>query len=109
MWNFFNSLSRKGPIQRAAERHQKSQPRFATFLILTMIAMVSGLLVLAAHTQVPQITRAPGVVIPFGSYGKIESVDGGIVEAIYVQDGARVEKGDVLLDLRNPQLVREAD
>ncbi|MEO0371861.1 MAG: HlyD family efflux transporter periplasmic adaptor subunit [Pseudomonadota bacterium] len=109
MWKISDFLSRKGPIQRAAEKHQKAQPRFAAFLILTLVAMVSGLLVLAANTQVPQITRAPGVVIPLGSYGKIESVDGGIVEAIHVQDGARVEQGDVLLDLRNPQLIREAE
>lgn len=109
MWNFFNSISRKGPIQRAAEKHQNAQPRFAGFLILTFAGMVSALLILAANTKVPQITRAPGVVIPSGSYGKIESVDGGIVEAIHVQDGDRVEKGDVLLDMRNPQLVREAE
>ncbi|MEO1018763.1 MAG: HlyD family type I secretion periplasmic adaptor subunit [Pseudomonadota bacterium] len=109
MWKFFDYVSRKGPVQRAAEKHQRAQPRFAAFLILMLVAMVSGLLILAAHTRVPQITRAPGVVVPSGSYGKIESVDGGIVEAIYVQDGSRVEQGDVLLDLRNPQLIREAD
>ncbi|MEM7731978.1 MAG: HlyD family type I secretion periplasmic adaptor subunit [Pseudomonadota bacterium] len=109
MWSMLNTFSRKGPIQRAAEKHQKAQPRFAAFLVLTLGAMVSALLVLAANTQVPQITRAPGVVIPSGSYGKIESVDGGIVEAIHVRDGARVEQGDVLLNLRNPQLIREAE
>ncbi|MEM6589119.1 MAG: HlyD family type I secretion periplasmic adaptor subunit [Pseudomonadota bacterium] len=109
MWTVFNFFSRKSPIQKAAEQHKKAQPRFAAFLVMTLGAMVSALLILAANTQVPQITRAPGVVIPSGSYGKIESVDGGIVEAIHVRDGARVEQGDVLLDLRNPQLIREAE
>ncbi|MEM8974892.1 MAG: HlyD family type I secretion periplasmic adaptor subunit [Pseudomonadota bacterium] len=109
MWNSLKYFSRKGPLQRAVEKHHKSQPRFAAFLSLTLAAMVFGLFVLAANTQVPQITRAPGVVIPTGSYSKIESVDGGIVEAIHARDGAYVEKGDVLLELRNPQLVLEAE
>ncbi|MEM6566739.1 MAG: biotin/lipoyl-binding protein, partial [Pseudomonadota bacterium] len=105
----FKSFSRKGPIEKAAARHHKAQPRFAAFLVCTLAAMVSALLILAANTHVPQITRAPGVVIPSGSYGKIESVDGGIVEAIHVRDGATVKQGGVLIELRNPQLIQEAE
>ena len=109
MLNSFKSFSRKGPIQRAVDQHHNAQPRFAAFIALALAGMVSALLLLAANTHVPQITRAPGVVVPTGSYGKIESVDGGIVEAIHVRDGATVKKGDVLIELRNPQLVQEAD
>ena len=108
MLTSLRSFSGKGPIQKAADKYHKAQPRFAAFLVFSLAAMVCALLVLAANTQVPQITRAPGAVIPSGSYGKIESVDGGIVEAIHVRDGATVKIGDVLIELRNPQLIQEA-
>lgn len=104
------SLSPKsGPIQRANLKERARQPRLAAFLALAFSAMVASLVVLAGQTDVPQITRAPGTIVPTGDYPAIESLSGGIVQAVHVRDGQTVQAGDVLVELRHPDLSEEKE
>ncbi len=103
-----NAPAAVGPIDRAVARRKARRPRIAGMMALTLAAMIGGLIVLAWQTTVPQITRAPGVVVPMGNYPQIEVMDGGIVETVFVSDGQRVAAGDMLVALRNPDLLREA-
>jgi len=96
-----------GPLERAKQKRRAQQPRFAALLALTFSGMVAGLVVLASKTEVPQIIRAPGTIIPLGDYAQIETMDGGIVQAVHVRDGQTVEAGDILVSLRHPDLTRE--
>lgn len=102
-------FSKPGPIQRAKLNEQARQPRFAAFIALTFSGMVASLVLLAGQTDVPQITRAPGTIVPTGDYPAIETLNGGIVTAVHVQDGQTVEAGDVLVELRNPDLREEQE
>ncbi len=97
------------PLQRAEATAKMKQARFAMVIVVIISGMVLALMVLAANTQVPQIARAAGVVIPQGNYSRIESVEGGIVSSVLVRDGDLVEVGDVLLEVRNPSLVQERE
>ncbi|CUH78584.1 Hemolysin secretion protein D, chromosomal [Tritonibacter multivorans] len=101
--------SSSGPFQRAKLNERARQPRFATFISLTFTAMVGSLIVLAGQTDVPQITRAPGTIVPTGDYPAIETLSGGIVAAVHVLDGQTVEAGDVLVELRHPDLSDEQE
>lgn len=85
------------------------RPRFAAFLSLAVSAMVGCLVVLAGQTTVPQVTRAPGTILPVGAYPQIETMPGGIVRAVHVRDGQLVEAGDLLVELHHPDLTRERD
>ncbi|MGI9367710.1 MAG: HlyD family type I secretion periplasmic adaptor subunit [Ruegeria sp.] len=85
------------------------RPRFAAFLSLALSAMVGCLVVLAGQTTVPQVTRAPGTILPVGAYPQIETMPGGIVRAVHVRDGQLVEAGDLLVELHHPDLTRERD
>ncbi|WP_282119396.1 HlyD family type I secretion periplasmic adaptor subunit [Ruegeria atlantica] len=85
------------------------RPRFAAFLSLALSAMVGCLVVLAGQTAVPQVTRAPGTILPVGAYPQIETMPGGIVRAVHVRDGQVVEAGDLLVELHHPDLTRERD
>ncbi|WP_158541269.1 HlyD family type I secretion periplasmic adaptor subunit [Ruegeria sp. A3M17] len=85
------------------------RPRFAAFLSLAVSAMVGCLVVLAGQTAVPQVTRAPGTILPVGAYPQIETMLGGIVRAVHVRDGQLVEAGDLLVELHHPDLTRERD
>ncbi|MEJ6392126.1 HlyD family type I secretion periplasmic adaptor subunit [Gymnodinialimonas sp. 2305UL16-5] len=97
----------RGPIAKA-QRHQKKRgPRLAAFLALNLSALVGGLIILASHTIVPQITRATGTLVPVDNYTQIETMEGGIVDSVHVRDGAIVEAGDSLIALENPNLNRE--
>lgn len=98
----------RGPSARLAHHEQTAKPRFASFIALTIAGMVASLLFLAARTEVPQVVRAPGIIVPFGNYSQIESMDGGIVETVYVADGDTVKAGETLVRLRNPDLRRDA-
>jgi HlyD family type I secretion membrane fusion protein len=102
-------ISKSGPFQRAQLKERARQPQLAAFIALTFSAMVASLVVLAGQTDVPQITRAMGTIVPTGDYPAIETLSGGIVKAVYVQDGQTVEAGDVLIELRHPDLSEEQE
>jgi len=96
-----------GPISRADWRQDTRQPMVAALLVVVFSSMVAGLVFLAAVTDVPQVIRAPGTITPYGDYASIETMEGGIVEFVHQQDGARVARGARLIELRNPTLERE--
>lgn len=74
----------------------------ATLLVLSLT--VFGLLVWTGLTPVNVITSSYGQVMPSGYVQVIQHLEGGMVEAIPVREGQRVEKGDVLM-VMNPTSV----
>lgn len=95
-----------GAINRAKHKARTHRPRVAARIALSLSAMVVGLIVLAATTSIPNVTRAPGAILPQGHYSQIETIEGGIVEAIHVSEGQIVETGAPLIELKQPDLVR---
>jgi len=96
-----------GPIASAKRNTNGHQARFAALIAMMFSGLVASLVILAWHTNVPQITRAPGTIVPMGDYAQIEVMEGGIVERVYVQDGDHVQAGDMLVQLRHPDLSKE--
>ncbi|WP_302478107.1 HlyD family type I secretion periplasmic adaptor subunit [Ruegeria atlantica] len=96
-------------MERAKRSRSLRRPRFAAFLSLTVSAMIGSLVVLAGQTAVPQVTRAPGTILPVGAYPQIETMQGGIVRAVHVRDGQLVEAGDLLVELYHPDLTQDRD
>ncbi|AHD11543.1 type I secretion membrane fusion protein, HlyD family (plasmid) [Phaeobacter gallaeciensis] len=96
-----------GPIAKAKQRDKSRQARLAAMICMIFSGMVAALVVLAGRTDVPQITRAPGTIVPLGDYTQIEVMEGGIVERVHVRDGDQVKEGDVLVELRHPDLSKE--
>lgn len=62
-------------------------------IALIFICMVTW----AGFATVDEVTRGEGKVIPSRQLQVVQSVDGGVVEALFVQEGAYVNKGDVLV------------
>ncbi len=56
-----------------------------------------ALIIWAGFATVDEVTRGEGKVIPSRQLQVIQSVDGGVVEEIFVQEGAYVQEGDVLV------------
>ena len=107
MTNHVQGKGTSGPMDRAQRKRNLAKPRFAAIMSLIVAAMIGSLLMLAGKTQVPQITRAPGTILPVGTYPQIESMPGGIVSEVFVRDGQLVEQGELLVELRHPDLTRE--
>jgi adhesin transport system membrane fusion protein len=61
------------------------------------LALFAALLLWAAFAQLDQVTRGEGRVIPSSKRQVIQNLEGGIVKAIYVREGDKVTKGQVLL------------
>ena len=69
------------------------QPRLVLFF--TAIAL-SSFLLWAYFSEIDQVARAPGVVIPSSKIQIIQSKDGGVLLALPVGAGDRVEKGQII-------------
>ena len=84
------------PWERAELIRRLEQPQ----TYLWMMAAVMFLVVLwAGLTSVDKVVRVEGRIIPAGRSQSIQHLEGGIVAAIAVQEGAVVRKGDVLLSI----------
>lgn len=65
---------------------------------LTALAFV-GAVTWAAVSEIDQVSRASGQVIPSGRVQIVQSTDGGVIKTINVREGDRVRKGQVLITL----------
>lgn len=75
-------------------------------MILKAVALIFLVLLLwAAIAEVDEITRGEGKVIPSRSLQVLQSLDGGIVTEILVQEGQDVNPGQVLLRLDQTRFV----
>jgi membrane fusion protein, adhesin transport system len=72
-------------------------PRRATLLLIVIVAMFAGGIAWASWAELDEVTRGEGRVVPAGRNQVVQSLEGGIVEAIHVRAGDHVNKGDVLL------------
>ncbi|CAM3926606.1 HlyD family type I secretion periplasmic adaptor subunit [Rahnella bruchi] len=79
---------------RAAIITQKT-PLSLTVIYLIMIIMISAG-VWAHYAQVEEITAGEGTVIPASKEKIVQSLEGGILEALQVHEGEIVEKGAML-------------
>ncbi|MBI3445763.1 MAG: HlyD family type I secretion periplasmic adaptor subunit [Magnetospirillum sp.] len=64
-----------------------------------MAAIMLLVLVWALLTSVDKVVRVEGRIIPAGRSQSIQHLEGGIVAAINVQEGAVIHKGEVLLSI----------
>lgn len=81
------------------DRHDTPMKLAATLLYAVGIAVIV-ILVWAAVTNVPEVSVAPGQVVPRGHVKLIEPSSDGIIDKILVKEGQHVNAGDklVLLD-----------
>ncbi|SET81015.1 HlyD family type I secretion periplasmic adaptor subunit [Thalassotalea agarivorans] len=78
--------------QKLAAQHAR---RAIWLIALFLIAVV----VWAAISSLDEVVVGEGKVVPSSAVQRIENIDGGLLNEIYVQEGQRVEKGDSLLQM----------
>lgn len=93
------------PIRAAAKR--RGAGFFSHLLLISIISFFVIFLIWASLTELDEVTRGEGKVIPSTSIQIIDNLEGGIVSEILINDGDIVEKGQVLLEIDN--VLAEAD
>ena len=76
---------------------QSQKPLKTRMTLYIIVVTFVCLLLWAGFAKVDEITRGEGKVIPSQQMQVIQSVDGGVVEKVYVQEGEHVKKGDLLI------------
>lgn len=90
----FGSFEQQADVVMSRVRTQRAQ------LIVRAAVVVLLLLVLwACFAQVEEVTRGDGKVIPSKQLQIVQSLDGGVVSEILVQEGQVVEAGQLLLKI----------
>ncbi len=72
-------------------------------ILVTIFAFVVTFIVWASFASLDEVTRGDGRVIPSTEVQKLQSLEGGIVEAFMVREGDSVEAGQPLMRLRDVQ------
>lgn len=75
------------------------EPLRARLLVRTLGVVVAVFILLASVTNVDEITKGEGKVIPSRQLQVLQSMDGGIVSEIAVQEGQIVETNQLLLQI----------
>ena len=99
-YEFINSLS-----AAMAEQTPKKM-RWALYFWFIAIVLF---LIWAALTQVDEITRGTGKVVPSGENKIIQNLEGGIVKEIYVKVGDSVKPNEALLKIDNEKSKSQLD
>lgn len=86
-------------------------PLRASLLLFVIVAVVASALLWAGLTEIDDVTRAPGKVVPAADVQRIQATEDGIIRRVFVEEGAVVEAGTPLLELdalvQTSQLDRE--
>jgi len=76
-------------------------PRRLKLVLFFWIVAIAGFIIWASLTQIDEIARGTGDIIPSGENQMIQNLEGGIVEDILVKEGDEVQKNQVLVKINN--------
>ncbi len=71
------------------------------FMLLTVASLVGAFFVWAGTSEIEEITRGGGKVVPTQEIQVVQSLEGGILTELFVTEGQQVKKGDVLLKIND--------
>lgn len=100
-----NNVTRKGKRRQLgylthSARLQETLPSYMSRVTIIIISITVCVFIgWAAFTNVNEVARVPGEVVPLGSQQIVQHLEGGIVKEIDVEEGALVDAGAVMMRL----------
>jgi HlyD family secretion protein len=82
---------------------QELPPLYTRLLAGSLTLLVFGAIAWAHFSEVDEVAIAPGELIPSMQVRPVRALDGGVISTINVQEGDRVDVGDILIE-KNPDL-----
>lgn len=106
--NLFGIGKKDTDFMSELEAATSLKPAFsAVFLLFAIAGFVIFIGIWASVSKVEEMTRGQGQVVPTQEIQVVQSLEGGILEELLVQEGAMVKKDDVLLRLSDVQFSSE--
>lgn len=65
-------------------------------IVRTIVVFVALLFILSIFVPVDEVTKARGEIVPVGNVQRIQTLDGGLIEQLLVEEGQAVKAGDVI-------------
>lgn len=84
-----------------ADTDREGSRIFGHLLLLAVVVFVGSFIAWSSVATLDEVTRGEGRVIPSSKIQVIQNLEGGIVAEILVNEGAVVDKGQVLLRIEN--------
>ena len=97
-------MARDHDLDRLARELRGRSPLRGSLLLLTILAFLVAAVTWAALTEIDDVTRAGGRVVPSASVQVIEATEPGVLKALHVTEGEVVEKGQLLMELDGAML-----
>ena len=89
---------RESDFMSELEAATRSRPaRSAVLMLFAVISFIAFSAIWAAVTEIEEITRGQGQVVPSQEIQVVQSLEGGILQELRVKKGDLVKKGDILL------------
>jgi adhesin transport system membrane fusion protein len=77
------------------------ESRLSRMLLWVSFLFVVAVILWASFSQIDEITRGEGKVVPSSQVQKINHLEGGIIKEFYVKEGDIVEKNQIILKVDN--------
>jgi len=95
-YEFMNSLS-SAILSQSPQRIGK--------VLKIWLFTIFAFILWASFSEIDEITRGTGKVVPYGQNKIIQNLEGGIVENILVKEGQIVKTGDIILKIDNSKSI----
>ena len=71
------------------------------FMLLTIASLVVAFFIWSSTSEIEEITRGSGQVVPTQEIQVVQSLEGGILTELYVREGQKVKQGEPLLKIND--------
>ena len=79
----------------------KKESQIAPLLLVTIVLTFVILIIWAAFSEIDEITRGEGTIIPSTKLQVVDHLEGGIIQEIHIHEGDILKKGQLLLKIDN--------
>lgn len=86
-------------LSQSVQLEEFSNPRIIRRTVMTVSSTVLLFTLWAGFTNINEVARTPGEVVPSQHHQIVQHLEGGIIRAINVSEGQAVRKGEKLLEI----------
>ncbi|MFK8047879.1 MAG: HlyD family type I secretion periplasmic adaptor subunit [Halioglobus sp.] len=96
-------------LAQAIQLEEEGVASIVKYSIYIILGFILAMIIWMSLTRISEVTVAGGKVIPLGHIHSIQHLEGGLIGNVFVEDGDRVEAGDLLVNFAPPASQSEFD